>query len=679
MKMFALVALAQLTSLALADADQGSPMARVIGLLQDMEAKVTEESKAEDEKMEKYEALCARRTDDLKYEITTAKSEIDELEAKIAKADSKLEALDTSIEETQGNIASSESELKAATEVRSKESEDFRASEKDLLDANSAIERAIAALDSEETKGGSSLLQVKAAPGVLEAVQAMMDASIIGHGDAQTLTSLLQGEQMDFQAAAVEKKSGGVVDMLEDMLDKSKDELTELRKKETSAKHSFEMAVQSLQDEIKFAKQDLGKSTKSKNNQQRIRAEAAKDLEQTKGSLAEDEKSLKDFTADCKEEAADYKEESRSRGLELEALGKAKQALSDSMPGGAPSFLQLGQKSSIQSSRDLKHFEAVRIVRGLGQQQHDHDLVLLSRRMDSMLRSESGSGEDVFAKIKTMIKDMIATMEQNLQAEASKKEYCDAEMSKNDAKKASKQEEVDDVSTKIDQASSQAAMLKQQATTLTNELSTLAETQANMTKLRQEEKALFAKNEPETSAGLEGVKVALKTLRDFYKESGTKVTSGERAGAAGGIIGRLEDVEADFATTLSKMRADEKTAEKNYNKDIQDMKLEQTQKEQDVKYKLAESKRLESEAAELTTDSESLATEMSAILEYAKGLEAECLVTPESFAEKQAKKQQEIEGLKEAITALDATSDAAPALLQRQARLRGPRQQHIAA
>eukprot|EP00438_Fugacium_kawagutii_P024015 Skav236712 [mRNA] locus=scaffold2096:13125:20020:+ [translate_table: standard] len=46
----------------------------------------------------------------------------------------------------------------------------------------------------------------------------------------------------------------------------------------------------------------------------------------------------------------------------------------------------------------------------------------------------------------------------------------------------------------------------------------------------------FGKKEPETEKGMEGV----KTLRDFYKSSGVQVTSGERKGAAGGVIGRLE-------------------------------------------------------------------------------------------------------------------------------------------
>ncbi|CAE7813892.1 ATP12A, partial [Symbiodinium sp. CCMP2456] len=87
------------------------------------------------------------------------------------------------------------------------------------------------------------------------------------------------------------------------------------------------------------------------------------DLQQTKVSLAQDQKSLSDVTMDCKQEVADYQEETKSRGLEQEALTAAKAAL---MESSGLSFLQLASKSTIKSSQDLKHFEVVRMVRTLG-------------------------------------------------------------------------------------------------------------------------------------------------------------------------------------------------------------------------------------------------------------------------------------------------------------------------
>jgi len=648
-----------LANLALVSGQAVNPVAKVISLLSDMQTTIKKEGKAEDARITKFSNNCELRSADLEYQIKTAKEDIEELSARISKAEGKKETLASTLEETSEGVASNEADLAAATSVRAKEAADFKVAEKDLLETSATVERAMSMLEKKEAKG-ESLVQVKGAGNLLQAVQAMMDASVIGHQDAKTLTAFLQDAQAP-EPATYESKTGGVTEMLEDMLDKSKDQLMELRKKETEAKHSFEMVTQSLADEIKFAKAALDKAKKSQAEQARIKAEAEKDLQQTKISLTQDQKSLSDVTMDCKQEVADYQEETKSRGLETEALTAAKAAL---MESSGLSFLQLGSKSTIKSSQDLKHFEVVRMVRTLGQQLKDHQLVLLSRRMDGMLRSESGA--DVFGKIKTMISDMITTMQENLQAEATKKAYCDKEMGEAADKKAAKEDDLDDVSTKIDGTASKSASLKKQVVAIKKELTTLAETQANMTALRQEEKAIFKTKEPETVTGMEGVKSALKPLRDFYKSSGVKVTSGERKGAAGGVIGRLEDVEADMAMSLSQMRAAEKTAQTNYERDTQDMKLEKTQKEKDIEYKTAEAQRLDTELNNLNADQESMQTEMSAIMEFTKGLEAECLVTPESFAEKQAKRQQEIDGLKEALTALDAT--AGTALLQR-----GPR------
>eukprot|EP00437_Effrenium_voratum_P004128 CAMPEP_0181423048 /NCGR_PEP_ID=MMETSP1110-20121109/13928_1 /TAXON_ID=174948 /ORGANISM="Symbiodinium sp., Strain CCMP421" /LENGTH=649 /DNA_ID=CAMNT_0023546163 /DNA_START=56 /DNA_END=2002 /DNA_ORIENTATION=+ len=641
-----------LANLALVSGQAVNPVAKVISLLSDMQTTIKKEGKAEDARITKFSNNCELRSADLQYQIKTAKEDIEELSARISKAEGKKETLASTLEETSEGIASNEADLAAATSVRAKEAADFKAAEKDLLETSATVERAMSMLEKKEAQG-ESLVQVKGAGNLLQAVQAMMDASVIGHQDAKTLTAFLQDAQAPEPATYV-SKTGGVTEMLEDMLDKSKDQLTELRKKETEAKHSFEMVSQSLADEIKFAKAAMEKAKKSQADQSRIKAESEKDLQQTKISMEQDRKSLSDVTMDCKQEAADYHEETKSRGLELEALAAAKAALAES---SGLSFLQLVSKSNIKSSEDLKHFEVVHMLRNLGQKLGDHQLVLLSRRMDGMLRTESGA--DVFSKIKTMITDMITTMKENLQAEATKKAYCDKEMGEAAEKKAGKEADLDDVSTKIDATASKSASLKKQVVAIKSELTTLAETQANMTALRQEETSLFKTKEPETVTGMEGVKSALKALRDFYKNSGIKVTSGEREGAAGGVIGRLEDVEADMAMSLSQMRAPEKTAQMNYERDTQDMKLEKTQKEKDIDYKTAEAQRLDSELTELNSDQESMQTEMGAILEFTKGLEAECLVTPESFAEKQAKRQQEIDGLKEALTALDASAGTA--------------------
>eukprot|EP00913_Durusdinium_trenchii_P019713 g18532.t1 len=130
---------------------------------------------------------------------------------------------------------------------------------------------------------------------------------------------------------------------------------------------------------------------------------------------------------------------------------------------------------------------------------------------------------------------MITSMQENLQAEATKKQYCDAEMGKAKDKKATKESDLDTVSTRLDAAASKSASLKKQVAALKSQLAVLAETQANMTQLRQEEKELFAKKEPETETGMEGVKSALRSHGELFN-SGLGGSSEDERRHGGGFL-----------------------------------------------------------------------------------------------------------------------------------------------
>ncbi|CAE8722847.1 unnamed protein product, partial [Polarella glacialis] len=216
-------------------------------------------------------------------------------------------------------------------------------------------------------------------------------------------------------------------------------------------------------------------------------------------------------------------------------------------------------------------------------------------------------------------------------------------MGKAKDKKEGKSSEIADLIGKIAAAAAKSAQLKKQVEEITAALSELAATNANISKVRQEEKALFDKNQPEMEGGLEGVWIALKTLRDYYQNSGAK----RGPGAASGIVGILEVVESDFVKSLSEMTVEESTAAADYEKEMKEAAREKVRKEQDIKYKTQEYKRIDAELTELNTDPESLHAELAAIDEFFDGLKAECIEPPESFAAKLAKAQEEIDGLKE--------------------------------
>merc|ERR1711979_150578 len=108
-----------------------------------------------------------------------------------------------------------------------------------------------------------------------------------------------------------------------------------------------------------------------------------------------------------------------------------------------------------------------------------------------------------------------------------------------------------------------------------------ADTQAEMDKIRSEEKATFEKNHPEMEQGLKGIKLALKILNDYYSKAG-------ESGAGSGIIGMLEVIESDFTKTITEMVEAERTAAAMYEQQTKENAITKTTKEQDVKYKTKE-------------------------------------------------------------------------------------------
>jgi len=274
--------------------------------------------------------------------------------------------------------------------------------------------------------------------------------------------------------------------------------------------------------------------------------------------------------------------------------------------------------------------------------------------MASAIRFGASDGEDPFAKVKGLISDMIARLQADAAADASHKAFCDKEMSETNAKKAEKDSEIEKLTTKIDQMSAQSAQLKEEVATLQKELAELAKTQAEMDKLRQEEKAAYDANKPELEQGLEGVKMALQVLRDYYAKDDKKHDAAD--GAAGGIVGLLEVVESDFSKGLAEMISTEEAAAAEYDTQTKENAVTRTTKEQDVKYKTEEFTRLDKAVTEATTDREGVQTELDAVLEYLEKLKEQCVAKAETYEERVRRREAELAGLREALQILEGES-----------------------
>merc|ERR1719277_2583394 len=203
---------------------------------------------------------------------------------------------------------------------------------------------------------------------------------------------------------------------------------------------------------------------------------------------------------------------------------------------------------------------------------------------------------------------------------------------------------------------------------LQNELAKLAKAQAEMDSLRQQQKEAYTATRAEQMKGLEGVKVAMKMLRDYYASDAAHDAA---SGAGGGIIGLLETIESDMTKTIAELESGEESAAADYDTMTRKNEIDRASKEQDVKYKAQESKQLDKTAAENTADRTNVQAELDAVNEYLAKIEDQCIAKAETYAERASRREAEIAGLKQALSILESETALIQRLKKHRTLLRG--------
>jgi len=323
-------------------ADGVDPIAKVIQMVSDLQSKVIGEGADAQKVYDEFSEFCEDRSKELGFEIKTGQQGKKDLEATIANEAATAASLNAKIEELAGAISVDEADLKAASEIRSKENAAFVAEEKELVDIIGTLERAISIIQKELSKGGASMMQLQSANNVAQALAVMVQATSLNGADASKLTALLQSSQdatdesesSGAPAAAVYKgQSGGIIATMQDLYEKAEAQLEEARQTENKSVQAYQMLAQSLEDEIKYATNDLNKAKKNLATSGEAKATAEGDLSVTSKDLDEDVKALATLHQDCMTGAEDFEAETRSRGEELKALATAKKIIQESTSG----------------------------------------------------------------------------------------------------------------------------------------------------------------------------------------------------------------------------------------------------------------------------------------------------------------------------------------------------------
>jgi len=661
-------------------AEETNPLGQVIKLCNELSAKVKADGEAEAKAYKDYFEWCDDVSKEKQFEIKTATSQKESLTAKIGEYSATIEESDTKVGELAEKISTNSADLKTATEVREKEAADFAVAEKELVETVDTLGRAIGVLEKELAKGGAALAQLSKnvnLKNAMEALNVIVDAASFTVTDKQRLVALVQAQQNadaddeDSEtgapaAAAYENKSGGIIDVLNDMMEKAESQLSELRKAESKAAGNYAGLKMGLEDQLGYDNKELDQAKTNKAAAEEGKATAEGELAVTVEDLKTSSEALDGTQKSCMQVAADHEASIVSRQEELKVIAEAIKILKETT-NGAASFLQTGvEKKGLNSN-------IVSIVKSLAKKHHSAALAQLASQVSAVV-SFGGKLADPFAKIKGLIQDMIAKLEKEAAEEATEKAYCDEEMSKTTAKKEELEADLSKLTTKIDQAVATSTALKEEVSTLQSEIAAMTKEMSDWDKVRQEDHAVYLEQKADLELALGGMRKALDVLREYYAKGDASAaliqnddnkfnafmqqpappqTHSASGGAGGSIISILEVAESDTAENLAKVETEEADEVAAYEAATQEFKVNKATKDQDVKYKTQEFTGLDKSVTDLSGDRDTVSTELAAVNEYDAKLKDRCVAKPITYEERKKRRDAEIAGLKDALTTLE--------------------------
>merc|ERR1719487_2227522 len=360
-----------------------------------------------------------------------ATAEIEQLSADIMKAQADQTQLADEIAALGTEMDAWEKDQANITAEREAEKADFDALQADYDESIDALGRAIAVLKKEEGKTPQSFLLL----------QKVTSLKMVPIGTKRTLLAFLNSDAKQDplsvsapQAAAYESQSGGVVEMLEKLLDKFRAELDGYQKEELNAKFNYETLVQELVGNIDEATASSELKTKVKAERAQDEAAAKGDLAVEEKDKASDEKYLEDLITECDSKSKDYESRQMLRMEELEAIGKAIEIIQSPEVMGTgekhlPQFIQL-KASKTSSSMSLLRASADAPIRA-------KLISFLSSRAKAtkskllLMPATKAAAGGPFDKVKKMIKDLIVKLMEEATEESEHKGWCDTELGTN--------------------------------------------------------------------------------------------------------------------------------------------------------------------------------------------------------------------------------------------------------
>jgi len=634
---------------AVATASKVTPVQKVLQMMGEMVAKGEKGMDDEKKIMATFDEFVSDENRRLTQNIQTADSEIEKLTAFITKTVDDIRVHGAQIGELDELIQQKEGELADATSLRQGQNAEYQEQQTDLAESVDALQRAIDKLKSEDYNRPQAMMMLQkmavSKPGLRPVLAAFL---------AEAVKTSEPGAP---EVASYEFQSGGIVAMLEGLLEKFEKELGDVEAAETSKTQNYDLNKIQLTDLIAYSSKNREEKAGTKADLTAKSGKAKGDLAATKKSKAADEKMMAEMNSVHEQKSAVFIGNQQVRKDELAALSKAIEIIS--APNVADSYaghVNLAQKPSFLQTRSTSQRVAVK--------QRAEDLLrkrgrALSSKMLSDLATEVSANP--FIKVIDMIKTLLAKLKEEAAAEADHKAWCDKELKDNKHKRNKKSAQSEKLQAEIEDLTATIASQGKKIATLAKEQEDLTKAMGEATQERAADKSENEATIADAKAGASAVKSALVVLRDFYAAQSSGFIQqvpemkayGGMQSAKGGVVGMLEVIVSDFVRLEAETTGAETQAAAEYNTFMRDAKADK-----ESKHKLEFKTKLEKDQTEFDKSNtgkmlKGVAEELDMANSYFEQLKPECIEIKVSYEDRVTARKAEIEALKDAYAILD--------------------------
>merc|ERR1719265_2393834 len=303
-----------------ANAEDVSPIERVITMMTDLQTQVITEGKAEATTYDKFACFCKDTSNEKNTAITEAQDTISALTGSINQLTADREGLDEDIAELNEQIEANTKSRKEADDHRHKQKSQFNDEKAELEKAIGDLENAIA-----EVREGAGMPQasevglIQLQPVMENVRKALWLADALGHNSKHaSLMAMLQGStQMKVS------DSGAIVELMEQILGDFKKQLAEVENTETQRIADHNLVQQRLHDERNAADKDLKDDEELKAEKMSNIGSDQQELTATNAKMTDDQAYIKDLTEKCNLKSREWDQRSQMRQDELTALTTA--------------------------------------------------------------------------------------------------------------------------------------------------------------------------------------------------------------------------------------------------------------------------------------------------------------------------------------------------------------------